>query len=173
MLFIPLASAMGLVDYVGSEGRRHNYTDYASMIQVFNRFVLDLLSTEVGHLLAIPAANVAYDTITQLFGLAAPTIIRCESCGTVKGKETLSRVTDLVYPRKVCIAVEYWKTHNPSNSWRRMTPPRLTTLAPFCEILWNVGAHTRLCARVAIECQGLSLGGIWETACMGCLPCYC
>ncbi|KZS98990.1 cysteine proteinase [Sistotremastrum niveocremeum HHB9708] len=99
---IPQAAAMGLVDY----GRETVDTDYASMIQMFNRFILEQISVEgnsfphnpptMQESLRTPLAA----PITQLLGIDAKSIIICGSCGARREKESMTHVIDLIYPRK-------------------------------------------------------------------------
>ena len=96
------------------------------MIQSFHRFLIDHLSSEGNSFPHNPSifqhppshtASTAFqaDThpnpnasfspaaapVTQLLGIDAKNIIVCLSCKTVREKENMTHVVDMIYPRKV------------------------------------------------------------------------
>jgi PAB-dependent poly(A)-specific ribonuclease subunit 2 len=110
-----------LIDY----GREPTEVDYAHMIQSFHRFLIDHLSSEGNSFPHNPSifqhppshtASTAFqaDThpnpnasfspaaapVTQLLGIDAKNIIVCLSCKTVREKENMTHVVDMIYPRK-------------------------------------------------------------------------
>ncbi|KDQ12374.1 hypothetical protein BOTBODRAFT_134946 [Botryobasidium botryosum FD-172 SS1] len=99
------ATALGVVD---TDAERPD-TDYASMIQLFNRFALEEISAE-GNAFPqnpivrptnelVPMGQVAAP-ITQLLGIDSTTVIVCQNCGAKRTKEGMTHVVDLLYPRK-------------------------------------------------------------------------
>lgn len=86
-------------------------TDYASKIQLFNRFALEEISTEGNafpnnpHIVrpadGSPITGHAAAPITQLLGIDSTTVIVCQNCGAKRNKEGMAHVVDLLYPRKV------------------------------------------------------------------------
>ncbi|KAG8932918.1 poly(A)-specific ribonuclease [Tulasnella sp. 418] len=102
---MPQALPLGLVDYT-TEG---NSPDYATMIQQFNRFLLEEMATEgdtspSNPLVVSPSLRTAPEPIpspvTQLFGFESKETITCGHCGAKKEKESTTRLIDLIYPRK-------------------------------------------------------------------------
>lgn len=100
-----LAQSFGVVDYArdGSE------PDYVSMIQLFNRFMIDHIVPEASSpsnpLLLQPQRPAeigpASSPITQLLGIESTSTSTCGSCGSTKDKQGLSHIIDLIYPRQV------------------------------------------------------------------------
>ena len=99
------------MDY-GKESADHNY---GHMIQSFHRFFVESMSAE-GNVyphnpwllpphpeLIDPAAA----PITQLLGVDAKNLVTCTSCKSVREKDHMTHVIDLVYPRKVQHTVLY------------------------------------------------------------------
>lgn len=102
-------NAIELVDY----GREPANVDYASMIQTFNRFLVDSICIEGNAfphnpvLLPSRPANAllpAAAPVTQLMGLDAKTLVICRTCNAIRKKESLTHVVDLTYPRRVCFS---------------------------------------------------------------------
>ncbi|KAI4525371.1 hypothetical protein K525DRAFT_234573 [Schizophyllum commune Loenen D] len=98
-------NAIELVDY----GREPANVDYASMIQTFNRFLVDSICIEGNAfphnpvLLPSRPANAllpAAAPVTQLMGLDAKTLVICRTCNAIRKKESLTHVVDLTYPRR-------------------------------------------------------------------------
>ncbi|EGN96198.1 hypothetical protein SERLA73DRAFT_170610 [Serpula lacrymans var. lacrymans S7.3] len=97
-----------LIDY----GREHTEVDYTHTIQAFHRFLIDHLSLEgnvfphnpviVKHPSFQPDVySPAAAPVTQLLGIDAKNIITCMSCKAVRGKENMTHIIDMVYPRKI------------------------------------------------------------------------
>uniref|UniRef100_D8PTC9 PAN2-PAN3 deadenylation complex catalytic subunit PAN2 n=1 Tax=Schizophyllum commune (strain H4-8 / FGSC 9210) TaxID=578458 RepID=D8PTC9_SCHCM len=99
-------NAIELVDY----GREPANVDYASMIQTFNRFLVDSMSSEgnafpqnpvlLPSLRPADAHSPAAAPVTQLMGLDAKTLVICRTCNAVREKESMTHVVDLTYPRR-------------------------------------------------------------------------
>ncbi|KAL1747522.1 ubiquitin carboxyl-terminal hydrolase-domain-containing protein [Schizophyllum fasciatum] len=99
-----LSNAIELVDF----GREPTTIDYATMIQSFNRFLIDHISSE-GNAFpqnpvllpgVRPADSYSPAPITQLMGIDAKTLVVCRACNAVREKESMTHVVDLTYPRK-------------------------------------------------------------------------
>ena len=101
-------NAIELVDY----GRESIDVDYAHKIQVFNRFLIDHLSTEGNSsssnpiivkrfLLCASEDTFVPPPITQLMGLDGKNVVTCTSCKHTREKEGITHIIDLMYPRKV------------------------------------------------------------------------
>ena len=94
---------MGLVDY--AEDSSFHPTDYSSMIQLFNRFLLEQFAIEImpfgSSILRYQTERVEQDPVTQLVGMRARTVTKCTSCGFQSEKLEATRLVDLVY-NKVC-----------------------------------------------------------------------
>jgi PAB-dependent poly(A)-specific ribonuclease subunit 2 len=113
MFCLSAQNALDIIDY----GREPTEVDYAHMIQSFHRFLLDHLSLEGNtfphnpHIFAAlnqgdyhtPAAA----PITQLLGIDAKNVITCTSCHAIRDKENMTHIVDLLYPRKVCLPVNF------------------------------------------------------------------
>ncbi|SRR6266404_4497129 len=109
-LFLTAVNAIELIDYGGDLAQ----IDYAHMIQMFHRFLLDNLAIEDVYqdnptLLppdpSFPQSTADSPPITQLFGMRCRTAISCTYCKTTKEKEQVTFVVDLIYPRKVSHAL--------------------------------------------------------------------
>ena len=99
------AGSFGVVDYArdGSE------PDYVSMIQLFNRFMIDHIVPEASS----PSNPLLFQTrrpvidapipspMTQLLGIESTSTSTCGSCGSTRDKQGLSHIIDMVYPRQV------------------------------------------------------------------------
>lgn len=98
------AASFGLVDR-SVDGE---HSDYASMIQTLNRFILEEFATEGNagpdnpRLLDQPHLRPGAPPITQLLGIDAKTVTACTNCGFSRDKDIMSHAVDMVYPRKVC-----------------------------------------------------------------------
>jgi PAB-dependent poly(A)-specific ribonuclease subunit 2 len=103
-------NAIDLVDY----GQDAADVDYVLMIQSFHRFLFEHLSSEGNAfprnpvIVAKPGqspapSNSTSSPITQLLGIDAKNIITCSNCGTIREKENMTHIVDLVYPRKVSV----------------------------------------------------------------------
>ena len=94
-----LAQAMGLVDYAEDSSLRS--TDYSSMIQLFNRFLMEQFAVEImpfeSSILRDQKERVDQDPVTQLVGMRARTVTKCTNCGFQIEKSEVTRVVDLVY----------------------------------------------------------------------------
>lgn len=100
-------NAIELIDY----GRESVDVDYAHKIQVFNRFLIDHLTTEgsspanpviIKRVPLYPSEDVVPPPITQLMGLGGKNVVTCMSCKHTREKEGMTHIIDLMYPRKVC-----------------------------------------------------------------------
>ena len=101
-------NAIELIDYGGDLAE----TDYARMIQMFHRFLLDHLSVEdesdpnTHPLLppdpSFPQCTATSPPITQLLGMYGRNAFTCTYCKAAREKEQITFVVDLIYPpRKV------------------------------------------------------------------------
>lgn len=95
---------MGLIDY--TEESSSHPTDYSSMIQIFNRFLLEQFASEIMpfglSILNDQSSKAGHDPITQLVGLRTRTATICTNCGSQGEKFEGTRVVDLAYESKVC-----------------------------------------------------------------------
>ncbi|KXN85486.1 PAB-dependent poly(A)-specific ribonuclease subunit PAN2 [Leucoagaricus sp. SymC.cos] len=102
------ANAIELIDY----GRELIDVDYAHKIQVFNRFLIDHLSTEGSMFPSNPVivkratTYIPQDTftpppITQLMGIDGKNVVTCMNCKNTREKEGMTHIVDLMYPRKI------------------------------------------------------------------------
>ncbi|RPD59176.1 hypothetical protein L226DRAFT_488705 [Lentinus tigrinus ALCF2SS1-7] len=97
-------NAIELIDY----GRESTELNYAHMIQMFHRFLIDHLSSEGNSFPHNPALlpslgpadlhSPAPAPITQLLGIDAKNVIVCQSCHAVREKENMTHLIDLTYP---------------------------------------------------------------------------
>ncbi|KAH7107329.1 ubiquitin carboxyl-terminal hydrolase-domain-containing protein [Auriculariales sp. MPI-PUGE-AT-0066] len=108
---MPTASAMGVVDYYDTDaakvqGRR---SDYAIMIQQFNRFWTEAMVTEgsdpLDNNISIIHDSAGNDytqrvesPLSQLMGLHSMTAIKCTTCRATSRKHSLAHTVDLFYP---------------------------------------------------------------------------
>ena len=93
-----------LMDY----GRESAELNYAHMIQLFHRFLIDHLSSEGNSFPHNPSLlpnagpadllSPAPAPITQLLGIDAKNIIVCTSCHAVREKENMTHLVDMTYP---------------------------------------------------------------------------
>lgn len=105
-------NAIELIDY----GRDSIDMDHSHMIQSFHRFLMDHLSTESNafphnpSLISSPFSpppgqegmhQPAAAPVTQLLGLDGKNIMMCTYCQSVREKDNLTHVVDMIYPRKV------------------------------------------------------------------------
>lgn len=105
-------NAIELIDYGGDLAE----TNYAHMIQTFHRFLVDHLDIEDVYqnnptLLppdpSFPQHTADSPPITQLFGMCCRTAVSCTYCKSVKEKEQVTFVVDLIYPRKGQVLIDY------------------------------------------------------------------
>ncbi|EJU05749.1 hypothetical protein DACRYDRAFT_46547 [Dacryopinax primogenitus] len=98
------SNALGLVE----SDYQDNTTDYGTLIQTFQRFLLDQMAVESDKK---PDKNPALckdlrgeplttPSISQLTGLNTTTVATCMQCRATSTKEGVSHAIDLVYPRK-------------------------------------------------------------------------
>lgn len=101
------ATALGLIDFSSESGAAPQ--EYATMIQQFNRFLMEEMTME-GNMSPNPSilpGSIVGGTvsppspITQLFGIQSKTVISCSNCGSTTDRTSLTHVVDLVYPRRV------------------------------------------------------------------------
>ncbi|KNZ74766.1 PAB-dependent poly(A)-specific ribonuclease subunit PAN2 [Termitomyces sp. J132] len=100
------SNSIELVDY----GRDGIEVDYAHRIQIFHRFLIELLSSEGNSfhnpsLLKTPSSlssshPLSAAPITQLLSIDSKNTTTCTSCGAVREKDNMSHLVDLIYPRK-------------------------------------------------------------------------
>jgi PAB-dependent poly(A)-specific ribonuclease subunit 2 len=100
-------NAIELIDYGGDLAE----TNYARMIQMFHRFLVDHLVVEEESYpnnlsllppdTSFPQRTATSPPITQLLGIYSRNTFTCTYCKTVREKEQVTFVTDLIYPRKV------------------------------------------------------------------------
>jgi PAB-dependent poly(A)-specific ribonuclease subunit 2 len=97
-----------LIDY----GRDSAGMDYAQIIQSFHRFLVDHLIAEGNSpshnpLVVRSSASTeqvpALAPVSQLLGINATTIFTCINCKSIRSKENITHVMDIIYPRKVGI----------------------------------------------------------------------
>ncbi|KAI0293442.1 PAB-dependent poly-A-specific ribonuclease subunit PAN2 [Russula brevipes] len=105
-------NAIELIDYGGDLAE----TNYARMIQMFHRFLVDHLVVEEESYpnnlsllppdTPFPQRTATSPPITQLLGMYSRNTFTCTYCKTVREKEQVTFVTDLIYPRKGPASVE-------------------------------------------------------------------
>jgi PAB-dependent poly(A)-specific ribonuclease subunit 2 len=105
-LYLLAVNAIELIDYGGDLAE----ANYVHMIQMFHRFLVDHLAIEDVYennptLLppdpSFPQRTADSPPIAQLFGMCCRTAVSCTYCNSVKEKEQVTFVVDLIYPRKV------------------------------------------------------------------------
>lgn len=104
-----LATALSLIDYA-LDGVN---PDYLTMIQQFNRFVMEEMATEGStnpNPVVVPPELKAWDQgssapppVTQIFGMSSKTVATCGQCRAATERSHSFHVVDLNYPRKVCV----------------------------------------------------------------------
>ncbi len=98
----PQVTALGLMDHDGEAT-----VAYASLIQTFNRYLLEQITTEsdmpahagLSVLKGGPAGG-PRAPLAELLRLEVKTVSGCQQCGVSSSRETGVNVVDLVYPRK-------------------------------------------------------------------------
>lgn len=105
-------NAIELMDY----GRESAELNYAHMIQLFHRFLVDHLIAEGNSFprnpVLLPLSSVldlnspAPAPITQLLGIDAKNCIVCSNCKAVREKEHMTHIVEMIYPRKVSDCVK-------------------------------------------------------------------
>lgn len=102
----PRAASLGLMD---KEDSHSSDAAYSSLIQTFNRFMLDTVSAEAGEAIAPRGQTLveeskdrlsAVDVMAKLFSSTVLTKQSCGICGHESARESTGRIVDLVYPRK-------------------------------------------------------------------------
>ncbi|KAG8872977.1 poly(A)-specific ribonuclease [Tulasnella sp. 331] len=96
------ATVLGLVDH-GIDG---SSPDYGTMIQQFNRFVLEEMAVEGNapvNPIIVPTLSIAEQLnppspVTQMYGIQSETIIECGYCHAVTKRSNMTHAIDLVYP---------------------------------------------------------------------------
>jgi PAB-dependent poly(A)-specific ribonuclease subunit 2 len=96
-----------LIDY----GRQQSETDYSHMVQLCHRFLIDNFSSEGNSFPNNPVLLIRASThsasppvaspITQLMGINMTNTIICLNCKTVRQKENMIHVVDMIYPPTV------------------------------------------------------------------------
>lgn len=95
------------------------------MIQSFHRFIVDHFTVEnnaypynpvVVHKPGHPSDPnyPAPSPVTQLMGMDAKNLITCMNCQTVREKDTMTHVVDLIYPLKVLLGVLFLMMYSPA-----------------------------------------------------------
>ncbi|KAG8892779.1 poly(A)-specific ribonuclease, partial [Tulasnella sp. 408] len=102
----PQATALSLIDYA-LDGVN---PDYLTMIQQFNRFVMEEMATEGStnpNPVVVPPELKAWDQgssapppVTQIFGMSSKTVATCGQCRAATERSHSFHVVDLNYPRK-------------------------------------------------------------------------
>ena len=99
------AAALGLMDFDDSSAQ----VAYSSLIQTFNRFLLERMGKESD----VVKLLLQYDTeldaeslppaslLSQIIGLNTRTTSTCSSCGHRVSRDSSTNILDFVYPRKV------------------------------------------------------------------------
>lgn len=98
--------AFNQISYIDFGKPAHSYSD---TIQGFHRFLLDQLSSEGNNFPQnphiVPSENTTPSMIaapvTQLLGIDAKTNIYCSSCKGRRQKESMTHVTDMIFPKHV------------------------------------------------------------------------
>lgn len=102
------AAALGLMDFDDSSAQ----VAYSSLIQTFNRFLLERMGKESD----VVKLSLQYETesdveplppaslLSQIIGLNTRTTSTCSSCGHRVSRDSSTNILDFVYPRKVCSA---------------------------------------------------------------------
>ncbi|KAF8163190.1 ubiquitin carboxyl-terminal hydrolase-domain-containing protein [Crassisporium funariophilum] len=98
------SNAIELIDY----GRQAVEVDYVQKIQTFHRFLIDHLSSEGNSFPHNPlllsseswSHRPAPSPITQLLGVDGKNVTTCSNCKSVREKDNMTHVVDLIYPRK-------------------------------------------------------------------------
>ena len=105
--FLAAVNAIELIDY----GVDLAETNYARMIQMFHRFLLDHLAVEEESYpdnppllpadASFPQCTATSSPITQLLGMYSRNTSICTYCKVMREKEQVTFVIDLIYSRKV------------------------------------------------------------------------
>ncbi|GAA96870.1 uncharacterized protein L969DRAFT_87898 [Mixia osmundae IAM 14324] len=98
------AEALGLMDHSNESAK----TAYASLIQTFNRFMIEQLGQEAKvmhpdlrlrrHMVLLQEESLP-SPVSQIFGISARTMMACV-CGAQSSRDSSFSVIDLIYPRK-------------------------------------------------------------------------
>lgn len=82
---------------------------YASLIQTFNRYLLEQMTAESHVTDTDPvlikgrsAEGKTEPPLSQLIRLNATTVSTCQQCGAASKRDTSVSVVDMIYPRRVC-----------------------------------------------------------------------
>lgn len=107
-------AALGLIDHENDAAKS---VAYATLIQTFNRYLLEQMTTEsvlpassksvppqqVSLLRDAPDSAQRKPPLAQLVKLETHSLSTCQNCLAKSDRETSLNVVDLVYPRKVCL----------------------------------------------------------------------
>jgi PAB-dependent poly(A)-specific ribonuclease subunit 2 len=107
-------TALGLIDLENDSSKT---TAYSTLIQTFNRYLLEQMTTESSlppNIAPSPSPllkNSPFSTepgkvtppMAQLVKLDLKTLSTCSSCGAKGERETGANVIDLIYPRRVSL----------------------------------------------------------------------
>lgn len=102
---VPAVSALGLIDH---ENDATKSVAYSTLIQTFNRYLLEQMNTEstipksiLPQLIKGPAISPPLPPLAQVVKLDLHSASSCQSCGAKSDRDTGVNVIDLSYPRKV------------------------------------------------------------------------
>lgn len=100
----PQVSALGLIDH---ENDATKSVAYSTLIQTFNRYLLEQMNTEstipksiLPQLIKGPAISPPLPPLAQVVKLDLHSASSCQSCGAKSDRDTGVNVIDLSYPRK-------------------------------------------------------------------------
>ncbi|TIB23248.1 hypothetical protein E3P77_01775 [Wallemia ichthyophaga] len=96
----PQAKALGILD---TDSKSKNTAAYGSMIQSFNRFLLEQMSVESWTFQPCPQVcnNGNMSPISQLLGIESLSVSMCtDGCGSRSVRKGVTHVIELMYPRK-------------------------------------------------------------------------
>lgn len=102
LLLVALVAALGLMDHDGESST----VAYASLIQTFNRFLIDQMTAEADspgrNPILLKSTTSTRSPMTQLLAIEARTLSTCQ-CGGQTSRDSTLAVVDLIYPRRVRI----------------------------------------------------------------------
>lgn len=96
-------TALGLVDHDGESAT----VAYASLIQTFNRYLLEQMTAESHVAGPNPSLikgvpdSLSRSPLAQLIRIDAKSVSVCQQCGVATNRETSMSVLDIIYPRRV------------------------------------------------------------------------
>lgn len=109
----PQITALGLIDH---ENDASKSVAYATLIQLFNRYLLECMTSESliptsapkfspppSLLKNAPPSTPAKAPLAQIVRVDATSLSTCQNCSVTSERETALNVIDLAYPRRVCL----------------------------------------------------------------------